>query len=232
MVLAAGLGTRMRPLTDDRPKALVEVMGRPLIDHVLDRLAAAGVDFAIVNLHHFADRLERHLAARSRPRVIIADERKQLLGTGGGIAKALPQLGNAPFFLVNSDSLWLEKGASNLARLDGAFDPARMDALLLLASTSAATGYDERGDYFAMPDGTLQRRTTEQEAPFIYAGAAVLSPALFKGAPEGAFALTPFFDQAQRRQRLHGLILDGMFLHVGTPEAVVAAEKAIRHAGA
>jgi len=158
IVLAAGLGTRMRPLTDARPKALVRVMGRPLIDYALDRLADAGVGSAVVNVHHFAEQLQAHLAARRQPQVIISDERGELLGTGGGIAKALPLLGEAPFFLLNSDSLWLETGDSNLARLGRAFNAGRMDALLLLASAAATTGYDERGDYFMSADGALRCR--------------------------------------------------------------------------
>jgi MurNAc alpha-1-phosphate uridylyltransferase len=232
IVLAAGFGTRMRTLTDHRPKALVEVMGRPLIDHVLDRLPAARVSSAIVNLHHFADQLEAHLAARKRPKVIFSDERKQLLGTGGGVAKALSQLGTAPFFLLNSDSLWVEGATSNLARLGRAFDAGRMDALLLLAPAATTVGYDGKGDYFMDARGALSRRVGDEKAPFIYAGAGILSPKLFDGAPDGAFPLTPLFDRAQERGRLFGLALEGTFLHVGTPEAVAAAEEAIRRARA
>ena len=232
IVLAAGLGTRMRPLTDARPKALVRVMGRPLIDYALDRLADAGVGSAVVNVHHFAEQLQAHLAARRQPQVIVSDERGELLGTGGGIARALPLLGEAPFFLLNSDSLWLETGDSNLARLGRAFNAGRMDALLLLASAAATTGYDERGDYFLSADGALRRRSGAEAAPFVYAGAAVLSPALFKDAPGGAFPLTSLFDRAETARRLCGLLLEGLFLHVGTPEAVAAAEKAIRRADA
>ncbi|HXM31713.1 MAG TPA: nucleotidyltransferase family protein [Xanthobacteraceae bacterium] len=230
IVLAAGLGTRMRPLTDRRPKALVEIMGRPLIDHVLDRLKAADVSTAVVNLHHFADQIEAHLASRKRPKVIFSDEREKLLGTGGGIAKTLSQLGAAPFFLLNSDSLWLEGKTSNLERLDHAFDVGRMDALLLLASAATTIGYDGSGDYFMDARGTLRRRLGAEKAPFIYAGAAILSPKLFEGAPNGVFPLTPLFDRAQEKGRLFGLALEGQFLHVGTPETVAAAEEAIRRA--
>ena len=232
IVLAAGLGTRMRPLTDRRPKALVEVMGRPLIDHALDRLAAAGVSLAIVNLHHFADQLEAHLASRKRPKVIVSDERERVLGTGGGIAKALSQLETTPFFLLNSDSLWLEGATPNLARLGRAFDAGRMDALLLLAPVATAVGYDGAGDYFMAAQGGLRRQAGSEKAPFIYAGAAILSPRLFEGAPDDAFALTPLFDRAQEKGRLFGLALEGLFLHVGTSEAVSAAEEAIRRARA
>jgi MurNAc alpha-1-phosphate uridylyltransferase len=230
MVLAAGLGARMRPLTDGRPKALVEVMGRPLIDHALDRLAAAGVSPAVVNLHHFADQLEAHLTKRTAPRIVISDERKELLNTGGGIARALLQLGEAPFFLLNSDSFWVEGDASNLTRLADRFDGRRMDALLLLAPVAAAIGYEGNGDYFVEDEGRIRRRLGGDKAPYIYAGAAILSPALFRGAPDGAFPLTPLFDRAEQVGRLCGLALEGLFLHVGTPAAVVAAEEAIRAA--
>jgi N-acetyl-alpha-D-muramate 1-phosphate uridylyltransferase len=231
IVLAAGLGTRMRPLTDQRPKALVEVMGRPLIDYAFDRLAVADASPVVVNIHHFADQIEAHLAVRKQPRVILSDERAQLLGTGGGIAKALPALGGAPFFLLNSDSLWLEK-TSNLLRLAQAFDEKRMDALLLLATVETTVGYDGNGDYFMDAAGKLRRHVGAGKAPFIYAGAAILAPALFNGAPKGAFALMPYFDRAQKNGRLFGLQLEGLFLHVGTPAALAAAEKAIRRAGA
>jgi N-acetyl-alpha-D-muramate 1-phosphate uridylyltransferase len=185
---------------------------------------------AIVNLHHFADQLEAHLAARRQPKMIFSDERERLLGTGGGVAKALSQLGAAPFFLLNSDSLWIEGATPNLARLGRAFDAGRMDGLLLLAAAAATIGYDGSGDYFMDARGALRRRAGDEKAPFIYAGAAILSPTLFKGAPGGAFSLTSLFDRAQERGRLFGLALEGLFLHVGTPEAVSAAEEAIRRA--
>src|SRR5262249_48994773 len=208
----------------------VEVMGRPLIDHALDRLAAAGVSPAVVNLHHFADQLQAHLTRRGAPKIIISDERKELLNTGGGIARALLQLGEAPFFLLNSDSFWVEGNASNLTRLADRFDAKRMDALLLLAPIAAAIGYEGNGDYFLEQEGCTRRRLGGDKAPFIYAGAAILSPALFRGAPNGAFPLTPLFDRAERAGRLCGLALEGLFLHVGTPAAIAAAEEAIRAA--
>ncbi|HVT55363.1 MAG TPA: nucleotidyltransferase family protein [Xanthobacteraceae bacterium] len=230
MVLAAGIGNRMRPLTDSRPKPLVEVAGRALIDHNLDRLAAAKISTAVINLHHFADLLEAHLRKRAAPKIEFSDERALLLDTGGGIAKALPLLGTAAFFLVNSDSLWLEK-ISNLARLADAFDPARMDAMLLLARPKNTVGYEGRGDYFGDESGRLRRRATDERAPLTYAGGALLSPALFESAPAGAFPLLPLFDRAQAKGRLFGLELDGLFLHVGTPAAIPLAEDAIgKHA--
>jgi MurNAc alpha-1-phosphate uridylyltransferase len=228
MVLAAGLGERMRPLTDRIPKPLVAVDGKPLIDHVLDRLAAAGVERAVVNVHYLADQIERHLAGRQQPRVVIADERAKLLDTGGGVVKALDKLGREPFFHVNSDSIWIDGAKPNLDRLAAGFDPARMDALLLLAPAADSIGYSGRGDFTMRPDGRLQRRAEREVAPFVYAGAAVFAPALFAGAPEGAFSLTRLFDRAAEAGRLYGLRLEGIWMHVGTPDAIATAEAAIK----
>src|SRR5580658_10319733 len=230
IVLAAGLGTRMRPYNGAIPKPLVEVGGKSLIDYPLDHLAQAGVERAVVNVHYLADALERHLAARTKPQIVISDERGALLGTGGGIAKALPKMGDAPFFLVNSDTLWLDGVKPNFARLAEAYDAETMDALLLLAPTTGSIGYEGRGDYAMLPDGRLRRRAEQDVVPFIYAGAAVLSPALFAGAPAGAFPLTLVFDRAGARGRLLGLRLEGLWMHVGTPEAVAAAEAALAQA--
>jgi N-acetyl-alpha-D-muramate 1-phosphate uridylyltransferase len=227
MVLAAGLGTRMRPYNGHIPKPLVEVGGKSLIDHSLDRLADAGVERVIVNVHHLADVLERHLGPRQRPQIIISDERGTLLGTGGGIAKALPQLGAAPFFLVNSDTVWLDGVKPNFIRLAEAFDSDTMDALLLLAPTTSSIGYSGRGDYAMSPDGRLRRRRENEVVPFVYAGAAILSPALFADAPAGAFGLTSLFDRSGEAGRLFGMRLEGVWMHVGTPEAVAAAEAAL-----
>jgi MurNAc alpha-1-phosphate uridylyltransferase len=224
IVLAAGLGTRMRPYNGHIPKPLVALGGKSLIDYALDRLADAGVERAVVNVHHLADALERHLAPRTRPQIVISDERGTLLGTGGGIAKALPQLGEAPFFLANSDTIWLDGVKPNLVRLAGAFDPATMDALLLLAPAADSVGYVGRGDFAMLPDGRLRRRGENEVVPFVYAGAAVLSPALFADAPSGAFSLTLLFDRVGVNGRLFGLPLEGVWMHVGTPEAVAAAE--------
>jgi len=232
MVLAAGLGQRMRPLTDTKPKPLVEVAGKPLIDHVLDRLAAAGVERAVVNVHYRAEQIIEHMATRTRPRITISDERGVLLGTGGGVVKALPALGSAPFFHLNSDTIWIDGVAPNLNRLAQAFDPASMDALLLLAPTSGTIGYTGRGDFVMAADGRLQARGERDVAPFVYAGAALLAPALFQNAPDGEFPLTTLFKRAQEHGRLHGLRLEGLWMHVGTPEAVAEAERAIEKSAA
>jgi MurNAc alpha-1-phosphate uridylyltransferase len=226
MVLAAGFGLRMRPLTDKMPKPLVPVAGRPLLDHVLDKLGQAGVTEAVVNVHYLPDQIINHVAGRTSPRAVISDERDQVLGTGGGVVKALPLLGDAPFFHVNSDTLWIDGVRSNLAHLAENFDPARMDILLLMAPTTNSIGYSGRGDYSMLPDGTLRKRKENQVVPFVYAGAAILSPSIFAGAPRGEFSLTRMFDRAENEGRLFGLRLDGVWMHVGTPDAIHAAEEA------
>ncbi|HEY3642506.1 MAG TPA: nucleotidyltransferase family protein [Xanthobacteraceae bacterium] len=227
MVLAAGLGTRMRPFNGQVPKPLVQVGGKALIDYVLDRLADMGVERAVVNVHHLADQIEQHLRPRQRPRIVISDERHALLGTGGGVVKALAALGDAPFFHVNSDTIWIDGVKPNLGRLAAAFAPDRMDALLLLAPTATSIGYAGRGDFAMTTEGRLVRRGEREVVPFVYSGAAILAPALFRGAPAGAFPLTAVFDQAAEAGRLYGLRLEGVWMHVGTPEAVAAAEAAI-----
>ena len=226
MVLAAGFGLRMRPLTDKMPKPLVPVAGQPLLDHVLDKLGAAGVTDAVVNVHYLPDQIIAHTKSRSRPKVTISDERDKVLGTGGAVVKALPLLGNAPFFHVNADTMWIDGVRPNLARLAEAFDPARMDILLLMAPTTSSIGYSGRGDYSMLPDGALRKRRELQVVPFVYAGAAIMSPSLFADAPAGEFSLTKMFDRANEQERLFGLRLDGVWMHVGTPDAVQAAEEA------
>jgi len=224
MVLAAGLGTRMRPLTDDRPKALVELAGRSLIDHVLDRLAGAGVDRAVVNVHWFADRLEGHLAARGRgPAIAISDERAELLETGGGLKKAAPLLGSEPVFVANIDSVWTDRGDAlgDLARL---WDPARMDAVLLLARREGSIGFEGGGDFFLGEDGRLTFRGEAPEAPFAYMGVHITRPDYADGGPDGPFSLSPLWRASAAAGRLYGCVLDGDWMHVGDPQARDAAE--------
>jgi N-acetyl-alpha-D-muramate 1-phosphate uridylyltransferase len=228
MVLAAGMGTRMRPLTDTVPKPLVQVAGKPLLDHVLDRLINAGVERAVVNVHYRGEQIIAHLAARTRPKIVISDERGLLLGTGGGVVKALPQLGDAPFFHLNADTIWIDGVKPNLTRLAEAFDPAIMDAALLLAPTAGSIGYSGRGDFAIAPDGRLRARPEREVAPLVFAGAAILSPALFAGSPAGEFSLITLFDRAAAAGRLFGLRLEGLWMHVGTPKAIAEAEAAIK----
>ena len=227
MVLAAGLGTRMRPHNGAIPKPLVTVGGKSLIDYVLDRLADAGVERVVINVHHLADQIERHLAGRQHPGIVISDERAELLGTGGGVVKAMPELGGGPFFHVNSDTIWIDGVTPNLMRLAAAFDPACMDALLLLAPTTSSIGYSGRGDFLMAADGRLSRRGERDVVPFVYAGAAILTPAFFAGVKAGPSSMSPLFDRAIEAGRLFGLRLEGMWMHVGTPDAVQAAEAAI-----
>lgn len=224
MVLAAGLGTRMRPLTDDRPKALVEVGGRALIDHVLDRLAAAGVEKAVVNVHWFADRLEAHLAARGRgPEIIISDERAELLETGGGLKKAAPLLGSAPVFVANIDSVWTDNGDA-LADLSRLWDQQRMDAALLLAKREGSIGFEGDGDFFLADDGRLTFRGDAPSAPFAYMGVHICRPDYVADGPDGPFSLSQFWRRSAAEGRLFGCVLDGDWMHVGDPQARDEAE--------
>jgi MurNAc alpha-1-phosphate uridylyltransferase len=228
MVLAAGLGERMRPITDTMPKPLVKVGGQAMLDFVLDRLADAGVERAVVNVHYLADQIERHLASRKKPQIVISDERAKLLNTGGGVVKALLELGREPFFHVNSDTIWIDSVKPNLTRLAEAFDDSIMDALLLLAPVATSIGYAGRGDFTMASDRRLQKRGEQEIAPYVYAGAAILAPKLFDGAPADAFSLTRMFDKAREAGRLYGLRLEGVWMHVGTPDAIALAEAAIR----
>jgi MurNAc alpha-1-phosphate uridylyltransferase len=224
MVLAAGLGTRMRPLTDDRPKALVEVGGRALIDHVLDRLAEAGVMRAVVNVHWFADRLQAHLGARGRgPEIVISDERDLLLETGGGLKKARPLLGDAPVLVANIDSVWIDRGDA-LGDLIRLWDPGRMDAALLLARREGAIGFEGDGDFFLADDGRLTFRGEAPAAPFAYMGVHITRPGYADGGPEGPFSLSPLWRASAAAGRLYGCVLDGDWMHVGDPQARDEAE--------
>ena len=232
MILAAGLGVRMRPLTEKKPKPLVPVAGKPLLDHVLDRLADAGVTKAVVNVHYLPDQIVQHIADRQQPRVIISDERDVVLGTGGGVLKALPLLGDAPFYHLNADTIWIDGVQPNLSLLADAFDSSRMDILLLMAPTANSIGYSGSGDYEMLADGSLRKRKEHQIVPFVYAGVAIMSPAIFAAAPKGEFSLTRIFDAANEQERLFGLRLDGLWMHVGTPEAIQAAEDALLQSAA
>jgi MurNAc alpha-1-phosphate uridylyltransferase len=224
MVLAAGLGLRMRPLTLDLPKAMVEVKGRALIDRALDRLVAAGVRRAVVNLHHKGNTLKRHLAARHDIEIAFSDETEALLETGGGVAKALALLGAAPFFVVNSDVIWLDSQGDSLQALAAGWDDAAMDALLLVHPTVTAIGYNGRGDFEMASDGRLTRREERHVAPFLFTGVQMLHPRLFDGAPAGAFSLNRLYDKAAESGRLFGLRHQGIWMDVGTPAGLKAAE--------
>jgi len=227
MVFAAGLGQRMRPITDAIPKPLVKIAGRTLIDHCLDRLAEAGVGKAIVNVHWLADQIEAHLTTRVAPQIVISDERARLLDQGGGIKKALPLIGDAPFFICNTDALWIEGPRSELDRLIRFFDPAKMDALLLVAQAAGAVGVDGPGDFTMDPFNRLTKREQRHVAPFVYAGVGIIKPQLFEGIAEDVFRLAPFFFRAAEQGRLYGVRLDGAWLHVGRPESIPEAERAI-----
>jgi len=224
MVLAAGFGTRMRPLTDHVPKPLIELAGRALLDHALNRLAEAGIKRAVVNVHHFADQIEAHLRGRTAPRIIISDERQCILETGGGVRKALPHIGRGAFIVHNSDSVWSEGAHSNLKMLMGAWDPERMKALLLLARRDASIGYDGHGDFHRDAAGHLKRRIRIEDAPYIFAGVSILNPSLFEGVHDQAFSLNVIFDRASAAGSLFGAVLDGTWMHVGTPQALLEAE--------
>jgi N-acetyl-alpha-D-muramate 1-phosphate uridylyltransferase len=227
MVFAAGLGQRMRPITEKIPKPLIKVGGKALIDHCLDRLAEAGVERAIVNVHYLADQIEAHLAEREAPKILISDERDKLLDQGGGIKRALSILGDDPFLLCNTDAFWLEGPRANVARLAAGWDPARMEVALLVAATVAAVGVDWPGDFTMTSDGRLIRRQEREVAPYVYAGLAIVKPSLFRRQEEDIFRLAPIFFEAAEKGRLIGVRGDGVWLHVGYPDAIAEAERAI-----
>ncbi|PYE25394.1 MurNAc alpha-1-phosphate uridylyltransferase [Rhizobium sp. PP-CC-3A-592] len=226
MVLAAGLGTRLRPITDTMPKPLVPIAGRPMIDHVLDLLVAAGIKTAAVNVHHFADRMEAHLHARPAPAIRISDERATLMNSGGGLAKGLALLDPGPVLVMNADLFWIgePEGRSNLARLAEAFDPDRMDMLLLCVDLDRTTGHDGKKDFSLQADGQLVRYAEGLPQPVVYAGAIAMMSTLFSDAPKDAFNLNIYFDKAIAAGRLYGLMLEGEWITVGTPDAIGMAE--------
>ena len=231
MIMAAGLGTRMAPLTLERPKPLIPLNGKPLIDHVIDRLVQGGVNFIIVNVHYKADQLITHLENRARDKRVeirISNETGAILDTGGGIAKALPDFGGEPFFTYNSDSIWVEGMGSALARMRARWNPETMDALMLLAPCATSIGYDGRGDFEMDSWGSLKRRAEMNLAPFVWKGLQILHPRLFDTAPKGRFSINRLWDEAIEKGRLFGVRLDGVWIHVGTPEGLKEAEAFLR----
>ena len=227
MVLAAGYGQRMRPLTLTRPKPLVEVAGKPLIDYGFDRLRAAGVEEAVVNVHYLPEQIEAWAKRQAAPRIVIADERAEILDTGGGVARALPRLGADPFFVINSDSFWVDDGTPALDRLRAAWDDQAMDCLLLLSPLARTVGYDGKGDFVRGADGRLARRAKAEGAPLAYIGGYLVAPRIFAGAPDGTFSMNLLWDRAIAAGRLFGVEHTGRWLHVGTPEAIGLAEAAL-----
>jgi MurNAc alpha-1-phosphate uridylyltransferase len=224
MILAAGLGTRMRPLTLDRSKALVEVAGRPLIDHVLDRLAAAGVRRAVVNVHAFADDLEAHVRRRGDLEILISDERAALLETGGGLRAARRLLGDEPILVANVDTLWTEAAVPAIDKLIGAWDPARMDDLLLLAPVATCVGFDGPGDFDRDAEGRLDHRGDRASAAYAYAGAHMIDPRHIDAWPDGKHGIFSHWMAMAAAGRLHGVVMDGTWMHVGDPAARALAE--------
>jgi MurNAc alpha-1-phosphate uridylyltransferase len=228
MIMGAGLGTRMRPLTDDRPKPLVMVGGKTLIDHSIDRLAAAGVTLVVVNLHYKADMLRDHLAQRRDVEIIFSDESEKLLDTGGGVVKALPHFAGRPFFVINSDSIWVEGKHAALPAMLAAWDES-MDGLLLLARMQTAMGYEGGGDFALKTDRRVARaRYAKADVAYAYPGVQIVHPRLFAGAPQGAFSTNLMWDRAIAAGTLYGTLLDGVWIHVGTPEARDEAEAYLR----
>jgi MurNAc alpha-1-phosphate uridylyltransferase len=230
MILAAGLGTRLMPLTADLPKPMVRVAGTALIDHVLARLSAAGIGRVVVNVHHLADKLEAHLADRRSPEIVISDERGALLDSGGGVRKALDALGAGPFVIHNCDSIWTEGPATNLGRLLASWDEDTMDCLLLLAPTVTSLGYHGRGDFALDAAGRIRRPAEREVVPFAFAGVSIAHPRLLAGMPEGPFSLNRPWDRAIAQGRAHGIRLEGRWMHVGDPDAVALAEDWLAHA--
>ncbi len=231
MVLAAGLGLRMRPITERMPKALVMVAGRCLLDRALDHFADAGLARAVVNTHYLADQIAGHVAGRAQPAVALSHE-PALLETGGGVLNALPQLGPAPFFVANSDALWLNGPIPALTRLARAWNGAVMDALLLLSVIPGTLGYEGRGDFYMDGLGRLRRRTERAIAPFLFTGVQILHPRLFAGEAPGKWSLNSVYDKALAAERLYGLRHDGAWYHVGDPAGLAAVEARLKAEGA
>ncbi len=223
MVLAAGHGLRMRPLTETVPKPLIMVGGRSMLDRALDHLEDFGIERSVVNSHYLGEQIAAHLSARARLWTTLSRE-ETLLDTGGGVAKALPLLGDDPFFVINADIVWLDGSVTALRRLAGAWREDSMDALLLMSRTVIAHGYDGRGDHFMDPGGALRRRDDRDVSPYVFAGVQLLHPRLFTDAPKGAFSLNLLYDKAETARRLFGIVHDGEWFHVGTPGALKLAD--------
>lgn len=229
MVLAAGLGKRMRPITDTIPKPLVRVAGKTLLDWGLDTLAASGVGRAVVNVHYFPEQIVDHVAARKSPRVVISDESAELLDSAGGIVNALPKLGSNPFYILNADTFWIDAATPNLDRLALAWRPGAADILLMLADLDSATGHSGSTDFLMDKDGRLARSRGDP-AGLIYAGAAIVDPTIFASASPGPHSLNAYFDRAIASGRLFGLQMQGHWITVGTPDAIPLAEAAVAEA--
>lgn len=226
MILAAGLGTRMRPLTDTCPKPLIEVNGRSLIDRIVDRIRDAGIERVVVNMHYLADQIEAWAKQQSDPPVVLSDERETLLDTGGGVTKALDALGDGPFFVFNSDSFWVDGTVPALIRMQAAWNDDDMDCMLLLSEPARSVGFDEGPNFSMDGAGRLERFHGDDEG-YIYCGCCLVSPRLFASAPDGAFSMNILWNKALAQGRLFGLVHDGLWLHVGTPEAIREAEDAL-----
>lgn len=229
MVMAAGFGKRMQPLTNERPKPLVEFNGKPLIDHGLDRLRDAGIKSVVANVHYLPDQIEKHVAARTSPKVAISDERETLLDTGGGAKRALPQLGDTPFLVINSDSIWREGPTPLIGRLLRAWDTLKMDCLMSLAVTSNSMGYDGVGDFNMEANGRLSRREPGQSTPFVNMGVYIVKPEMFKNTPDGPFSMNLLWDRAMQSGTLFGLRHDGFWMHLGTPDALALAQTLVQN---
>ena len=227
MVMAAGMGKRMRPLTATMPKPMVRVAGKPLIDHALDRLADSGVSRAVVNVHYLADALEAHVLERQVPKVVISDERDELLETGGGLIKAQDELPD-PFFCLNADNIWLDGPKSGFHDLSARWNPDEMDALLLLVSHARAENFVGKGDFHMDPHGRLTRRKSGRIAPFIYTGIQLVSKRLLREAPEGKFSTNILWNRAMEEGRLFGISFTGLWFEVGTPEAIAPTQDALK----
>ncbi len=230
MVLAAGKGKRMRPITDKTPKPLVEVGGMTLLDRILDHLEQAGITRVVVNAFHLSEQIAAHLEKREQPPVTVLFE-ETLLETGGGVRNALEEMGKKPFFVINGDVLWFDGPQATLNRLAAAWDAKRMDALLLMQPVVRATGYGGRGDFCMDPLGLLTRRGEGEMAPFVFAGAQILHPRLFTDSPEGPFSLNLLYDRALEAGRLYGISHGGSWFHIGTPETLEEARELLGHGG-